>query len=894
MASVFLALAAIGTFDALAQLRIVTWGSSASGLGDVPQGLSNIRAVAAGYYHSLALLGNGRVVAWGDNSVGQTNGHLSLTNIVAIAAGQYHNLALRSNGAVFAWGLNNYGQLNVPAGATNVKAIAASGDHCLVLRSNGTVLAWGKNLTGQTNVPPGLAGVAAISAGDAHCMALRSNGTLVAWGDNDSGQTNIPASLTNIIAIAAGYHHNLAIRSNRTVAAWELNVYGETNVPPGLSNVVAVAANYFFSVALRSNGTVVAWGKNFSGETNVPIGLTNVVAISAGSDHVLALTPSPVCPPGFPDSFECRPSLTGSNLAFSVSNAGATSEPGEPQHFDLVAGKSVWHSWTAPFSGSAVITVTSSFPTPCIAVYTGTNLATLTNVLKNSTTFSIARAVFNATAGVTYQIALDGTTFNGSSGAGSNFVTLRANPPPANDAFAARAPIVGMSFAVSNSFVGGTQEAGEPSHTNGFGNAAFKQTLWWTWTAPFNVGVATIPVRLIADAVSYPPNIGVYTGGALGGLTAVPVAALTNGMTRVISFNATAGAVYQIALGGQHYDPIGNIASPRYGNFHFRLNVRAVTLDVINVSHVVNGDDSISFTATVTVTNRGAVASNPLRVRLISSPGLSVKGPDAGIVSNSHVILLTTNLAALGVGQGTNKQVSSTLPAPTENGSQTLGVGYGAYAELQEQIGTNWFTLDQTIVQFGEWPGLGGFGGPGGGVIRLDPGFLGLPAFNPLLSVLVLGPASVTEGGTGSYTARASYSDGTVHNFTNTAWTASRFSISTNGLFTTGSVTSNSPVTLGAPYSYAGLLFTATTNVTVLNLPPPVFGNIRLQTTGTISMTLTGVPGRLHVLEATTNISPPTTVWTPLVTNAAGANGQTNLTASRTNFPRRFYRAREL
>ena len=35
----------------------------------------------------------------------------TLTNVVAVAAGAYHSLALRGDGTVWAWGRNNLGQL---------------------------------------------------------------------------------------------------------------------------------------------------------------------------------------------------------------------------------------------------------------------------------------------------------------------------------------------------------------------------------------------------------------------------------------------------------------------------------------------------------------------------------------------------------------------------------------------------------------------------------------------------------------------------------------------------------------------------------------------------------------------------------------------------------------
>ena len=44
---------------------IVAWGDDSSGQIDVPTGLTNVTAIAAGWSHSLALNGNGTVVAWG-------------------------------------------------------------------------------------------------------------------------------------------------------------------------------------------------------------------------------------------------------------------------------------------------------------------------------------------------------------------------------------------------------------------------------------------------------------------------------------------------------------------------------------------------------------------------------------------------------------------------------------------------------------------------------------------------------------------------------------------------------------------------------------------------------------------------------------------------------------
>src|SRR5207253_552106 len=124
---------------------------------------------------------------------------------------------------------------------------------------------------------------------------------------------------------------------------------------------------------------------------------------------------------------------------------------------------------------------------------------------------------------------------------------------------------------------------------------------------------------------------------------------------------------------------------------------------------------------------------------------------------------------------------------------------------------------------------------------------------------------------------------------------ASRFSITTNGVFTAGSVTSNSMVIVTAPYSYGGVNYSANAKILISNLPPPSFTALSVVSGGGLSMSLYGVPPRAHVFEANTNLAPGAGLWVPLITNSTTANGLLNFTDfSRTNLGRRFYRAREM
>ena len=116
----------------------------------------------------------GTVVVWGYNH-GVRNVPPGLTNVTAIAAGPGHAVALKSDGSVVAWGYNDYGQTDVPSGLSNVTAISAGGacpydcgGSSVALRSDGTVVAWGLS----PDVPAGLTNVTAIAAGLLHTVAI--------------------------------------------------------------------------------------------------------------------------------------------------------------------------------------------------------------------------------------------------------------------------------------------------------------------------------------------------------------------------------------------------------------------------------------------------------------------------------------------------------------------------------------------------------------------------------------------------------------------------------------------------------------------------------------------------------------------------------------------------
>lgn len=324
----FLLCAAVLTFSPTAlqcqTIGTAIWWGEINGAGSSNQ----LRVVAAGNWHNLAITSEGTVVAWGSSAGGATTVPEGLNGVIAIAGGGSHSLAARTNGQLVAWGANSDGQATVPAGLSNVVGVAAGNVHSVALKSDGTVRAWGYNGQGQCTVPAGLSNVTAIASRGYHVVALKADGTVSAWGDNAAGQCNVPANLHGIAAIAAGGEHSVALGSNGTIVAWGNNTYGQCTSPTNLGPFIAIGAGWYHTLGLKADHTVVAWGAghtnlhNFPhvGQSIVPSGLSNVVALSAGVLHSLALF---VEPPRIEIPPTNQTVLPGSMVNFLVGAAGA-------------------------------------------------------------------------------------------------------------------------------------------------------------------------------------------------------------------------------------------------------------------------------------------------------------------------------------------------------------------------------------------------------------------------------------------------------------------------------------------------------------------------------------------------------------------------------------------
>ncbi len=236
----------------------------------------------------------------------------------------------------------------------------------------------------------------------------------------------------------------------------------------------------------------------------------------------------------------------------TVSTRAATLQLDEPVHATTSGTRSVWYQWTAPASAVYGIDTSGSTVDTVLSAWTGvpetlTRIASNDDALGGTVTWSQLR--LTAVAGTTYWFAVR----DKSSGGGDMSLTAQRVPP--NDPFGSATNIPGDRAIVRGWTIAGSHEAGEPDHA-GVGTDA---SSWWKWTATFT-GTASVDTR----GSDYDAVLGVYTGASVSALTLV--AADDNAMNpdARVTFAATTGTTYYIAVDG---------AAGDRGQVTLRLNI---------------------------------------------------------------------------------------------------------------------------------------------------------------------------------------------------------------------------------------------------------------------------------------------------------------------------------
>uniref|UniRef100_A0A060SWM4 ARAD1A02354p n=1 Tax=Blastobotrys adeninivorans TaxID=409370 RepID=A0A060SWM4_BLAAD len=211
-------------------------------------GIRGAVAMAGGKDHLLILDNKGDVHAWGIGLSGQLGHQVStrlrtktfgplkvvgLKNIRAVAAGEYHSFAIDHNDRLYAWGLNNFGQCCIPDMAGEgktitkptlvsffedkpVKMVAGGNHHSLVLLKSGEVYAVGETNFHQLGLPKSSFPKSTVYEGDGTTASYVPDPTKLTIGaDGDDEDVTLP----KFKYIAAGSDHSLAL-SEEDGSAW--------------------------------------------------------------------------------------------------------------------------------------------------------------------------------------------------------------------------------------------------------------------------------------------------------------------------------------------------------------------------------------------------------------------------------------------------------------------------------------------------------------------------------------------------------------------------------------------------------------------------------------------------------------------------------------------------
>jgi hypothetical protein len=629
-------------------------------------------------------------------------------------------------------------------------------------------------------------------------------------------------------------------------------------------------------------GLSVGWGDIYSGSlmdqwidvTDVPPGRYWLEAVVDPDNHVVESNdsnnvarilidffPTTAIPPN--DNFANATVLAGTSTGVTGSNANATKEGGEPNHRPGNAGgASVWHRWTAPSNMSVTISTEGSSFDTVLGVYTGSSVAGLVTIVQNDDADAdhrTSRATFNASAGTTYRIAVDG--YDGAEGA----VELSVNPAWNNN-FSQPIQLIGVSGNTSGSTRGATRQAGEPLHAGVNGT----NSIWYTWTAPTNG-----PFSFDTTGSSFDTLLAVYTGAAFP-LTLV---AENNNLSPAntasrVTFDAVSNTTYRIAVDGFpgplsagvlklawngpmppsiNTQPVStNLpagASVQFtvgvsGTAPFHYQWRRFGTNLLNDQRVFG-----STSTTLTIGKIYATDAGSYSVVITNVWGAVTSTPANLIVlDNPRVIYVNHHTAALG-GVAT---VPVHMQAVGNERTFRFSLAYDPALLSNPRVTTGKNTASATVAADSSQAGDGRLGI----TLTLPPG-----QTMPVGSALEIANVSFDTSGSASSGAMTPVGFDTQPIAREVL---SATDLPLVALFVAGSVTLEN--------------WTATASGQIM-------GN------GSFQLSLIGPPSRTYVIESTTNLT--TQTWVPLSTNQTSLGGLLQFyDTDATNHPYRFFRAR--
>ena len=203
----------------------------------------NVKAVAAGYLHTLGLKEDGTVVAAGDNRYEQCS-VADWTDVVSIACGAWDSFGVRADGTLLHCGFSTYDL----TGWTELAAVFACETALIGMRQDGTLLC-----TAAEGRFPGSFCDAAITTGTA--FALTEEGTVRCENDEVAAWHDI-AAITNSASVLIGICADGSLLTHPLIPCDRTYL----NALAVEQNVAEVAAGGSFAVVLHRDGTLSGCG----------------------------------------------------------------------------------------------------------------------------------------------------------------------------------------------------------------------------------------------------------------------------------------------------------------------------------------------------------------------------------------------------------------------------------------------------------------------------------------------------------------------------------------------------------------------------------------------------------------------------------------------------------
>ncbi len=471
-----------------------------------------------------------------------------------------------------------------------------------------------------------------------HYMQLTTSQPPVAFGRTFNNGAEAASGQLGGLSQAFGTLRLTYVASTQTLTAW-LDGDGSAN-------------GYTFSSVFSTTLASAGW--------NMGAGDTFVIRLTATNGTVANDTMPVVEGACFADNFQTLVTPTGSIGAPQISalsrTSAATLNAGSSVSYNyaitLASGDSLtWADLLFADAGGVEkqITVTSASGVGAIDTTTSWLNGNYTFLKAIVVTAAAGRTDFLRDGTVAYwNSAVTGPSTHSVAFANLDFSLTGGQSSgggPANNQFADRIALTGLPVSTTGSNVGANKESGEPSHV-GSGGAS----VWWTWTAPLS-GSVTVDT----NGSTFDTMLAVYTGNSLDGLSLV--GSDDDGGTGVASqltFAATSGTVYQIAVDG-FSGLTGSIA------LHLAAGGGA-TLPVISSLNMATTTAGLPFAYTITATNAPtsfAAAGLPAGLSVNTTSGEITGTPTTP--GSTEVTLTATN------GSGTSVPFTLTLVviAPT-------------------------------------------------------------------------------------------------------------------------------------------------------------------------------------------------------------------------------------